>query len=377
MVSESGKDIVNEDDYNFVAFDAVVLPAVRSAKPSLREGLDRDTKVLSLKESLLKEVSAATTQSELNLIKSVVEATNLPDTDSILESVSNKSQELSKGTTSSSGNLLEDLEKANDTINNLKKENRLLKSELTTSKSRISKHIASRQRLVKESKSLQAEYDELIGKYNDLSYKSSDMSRSISLLEESLNDSRETIEGLNNKVRATGSDNKKYELRISNLEESLRKSQELSKVKSSEVSKLESKLEELKHKSLKSLNESKSHQDNLVSKLTKLEESVKKSNDKYYKLIREYATDKCISSGLNLKLVLESITPDSTKSEVDNLIKNYQDQRDRYRSLPFSKDVLLSSLDRGTIKFNDNVPQVESEEDRRTDSFMDNFFNKH
>lgn len=383
VVTESKGDVVDEDGYNFVGFDAVVLPAVKAAKPTLREGLDREGKVLTLKESLTKEVESATSLAELNLIKSVVEATNLPDAGSLLESVNIKSQELTEGTTGSSDNLLEDLEKATTQISTLTKENSSLKEELATCKSRISKQITSRQKLIKESRSQKEKLGALESKYNCLVFEASSSTSEVESLKEELKKSKEKIQELRQEIRTTGSDVKMFESRISNLEESLRKSQEVCQKKSSEIDSLkqdlsnsQKKVESLQSASEKKLNESKSRDNKLRESLEKAKASLKESRDQYASFLKSYVEEKCKVSGIDSSLVLESVKSNASIKEVNSLIESYQDRADRYNSLPFKSDKLLSSLDKGSVRFSRNQFKSEDPEVTQTRSFMNEFFNK-
>ena len=352
VVTESNQDVVDEDGYNFVGFDAVVLPAVKAAKPTLREGLDREGKALTLKESLTKEVETATTLAELNLIKSVVEATNLPDTDSLLESVNIKTQELTKGTTGSSDNLLEDLEKANLLIDELKNDSRKLKEELTTCKSRLNQQMRSRQRVMSESVS-KKKFSKLQEQYNCSVFNLTKSSKEIESLKESLEKSRETVQGLRLEMRTTRSNADKLESRISSLEESLSRSQQVCKAKTEELNKLKS-------ESKKSLSESMSNDSKLRESLSKTKKSLSETKKQYADLLNDYVSVKCKSCGVSVSDI--SLNESMTKEDIDKLVEATADRNDRLRSLPFRSDPLLESASKGTIKFNDAPSDTESDQ---------------
>lgn len=363
-VSQEDGSVVNEvdaDNFEFVAFDAVVLPAVKAAKPALQESLSRE-KVTSLKESLINEVSSATTLAELSLIKKVVEATDMPDADSLLESVNNKSKELSSGSTGSSA-LMEDLEKSTSEVSRLNEEVNNLKGEITTCKSRYSKQIKLRQKLIDESVDQKKNLEDLKKKYSALVFESTSSSSQIENLKEELSKSRSVIQGLKNDIRSTGSKVSDYESRVSSLEESLTKSQSSCRDHLSKIKKLTSQLEGLKSESSKKLTES-------VSKVNKLKENlslVKSSLDEFR---TSYVVESCKSLGVDHTKILESVKKDSTKSDIDKMIQEEVEKSTRYKSLPFTQDNLIDLLESSTVKF--NGAQVKSnDESARTYQFME------
>lgn len=360
---------VDEDNYEFVAFDAVVLPAVKAAKPSLQESLNHT----SLKESLQKEVDSATTVSELEVIKDVVEATNLPDADSLLESVKNKSQELSNGTTSSSA-LIEDLEKSNDTIQKLKEEIERLKLDVTTSKSKYKKQVQSRQKLVRESKRLREELTSLQERYNSLSFKSASklkkMESSFRESERLLKSSERRCQSLNERIREYEDSMSQYENEISNLEESLSQSQKFSKGKIREVESLRSEIESLKSQSSKKLTESKSRRDKLQEDYRKSQDQVNDLKSTVMRIRDAYIIEKCKHYRVDPKIIFEQAKSLKTLKEVDKLIESHIDRRSRHESLSFTDDHLIDMLQESTIRFSDG--QVETDKElNQTIKFMD------
>ena len=367
VVTTEGIDNVDEDSYNFMGFDAVVLPAVKAAKPGLRESLDR-AESKTLRESLAQQVNEATTMAELDLIKRVVEAMDLPDSDSLTESVNNKAQELTEGTTGSS-NLLEDLEKANGQISELTTTVSKLKEELTTCKSRIGKLMRSRQKLVSELTIQKKRVEEISSEYSCSVIESSDRSRKVEALQASLRDATETIEGLRQQIRTTDSDSVKTESRIRGLEESLRKAQELAQEKINEVKVLTTKIEGLKASSRKKLSESSSRDSQLRESLSKVKTSLQESQKLHNAFVKSYIEDRCKSFGLDPVIVLESVKSGMDKKSIDLLVESLLERSDRYKSLTFRQDPLLNSLDKGSVSFSGRQLRV-SEEDQQTADFM-------
>lgn len=345
-VTQDDGSVVNEvdaDNFEFVAFDAVVLPAVKAAKPALQESLNRE-KVTTLKESLINEVSSATTLAELSLIKKIVEATDMPDADSLLESVDNKSNELTKGSTGSES-LMEDLEKANDEIQKLNEEVEKLKGEVTTCKSRYKKQLVLRQKTVEELSAKKKSLKDLTAEHNSSVFKSTSLSNEVDDLSKRLSESKKTIQGLKSEIRTTGSTVADYKSRISSLEESLSISQDSNRESLNKIKVLQGKIKSLTESSTSKLNES-------VSKSKKLQE-------KYNSVCRELSETKtsyieatCRQLGIDPKKIQESVKSNTPLKEIDRLIKESYEKSERYKSLPFTQDSLIGLLDRGTVKFN-------------------------
>ena len=365
---EEGVDVVDEDSYNFIAFDAVVLPAVKDAKPTLRESLDRE-KSETLRESLTKEVNSATTISELNLIKKVVEATDLPDSDSLLESVNNKSQELTEGTTGSSSNLLEDLEKANGQINSLEREVASLREELTTRKSQIARMLRSRQKLVKESKSIRRELESANSERSCAVMESSSTSRRVESLVSQVSSSKRIIESLRNKVKSLRKENFDLTSKVESLESSLVEAQKDSRAKATQLESASRKIKDLDKSSKTRIDESVQKVSKVQKSVSRLKENLSESQKAHQSFVSSYVEGQCKVRGVSSEAVIRCLKEGMSKSDIDELIESFVQKDDRYRSLTFANDRLLSSLGRGSVSFSGKAP-AESEESAQTSDFM-------
>lgn len=368
VLDEGGREVnaVDEDNYEFVAFDAVVLPAVKAAKPALQESLNH----MSLSESLKKEVETATTTSELDLIKNVVESINLPESDSLLESVNNKSQELKKGTTSSS-TLIEDLEQANGTIQELNEEISKLKGQLITYKSKYTKQISSRQKLVKESSSQKREFSDLNKEYNSLVFESNDLSQKFRNSELALSESKVEVRKLKESVSNLKDRIGSYQSQVVELEKSLNQSQDFSKSKIKEICTLKSQLESLQKKSDNQLNESLSKSGKLEESYRKVKFQLSESRKSLVNMRDSYINEKCKRLRLDSKEIYKSINSDLTDlKEVDKILESYAEKVQRYNSLPIVDDDLIDILQEGTVRFSSGQLR-EDKELEQTVKFMD------
>lgn len=355
--NSDGVSVVQEDGYNFIAFDAVVLPAVKAAKPSLHESVDREGKIKTLRESLLDQIQNSTTVGELNLIKNVIETTNLPDSDSLLESVNNKSQEI-EGTTGSS-NLLEDLEKASGQISNLTSEINKLKEELTTCKSRNSKLMKSKIKVVDDLRQASRKLKDLNQKYSCSVFDLSESAKRSEGLESQVKDCELKIAKLE-------SNKKSLEGQVSKLEESLNSSQDMLRKKSEEASKLKVQVESLRKTSSQKLTESNSRTDKVSQDLKESKSLTEKARRGLKSFTESYVKDYCNSHGLSYDSVKNFLKEGMTKSEVDTLLESKLNESDRYKKLPFRRDPLIDSA---TIQFDSKSMPVD-EDQIRTSDFM-------
>lgn len=356
-----GQNNIDEDTYYFVAFDAVVLPAVKSAKPALAESLQKRQ---SLKESLEEQIKSATTLAEVNTIKKVVEAVEMPELDSIIESINIKSKEL-EGSTDSS-NLIEDISNLARQIDELKQENTKLKESVVTYKDRLTKSVESCKRksvlidehlakseelkqslkdqekdtldLLKESSeeasrikiyyenrlnSLSEDLNKLKAMITHKDSRISDLENQLSVLKEELinvaksaemfqEDSKNkdvkvsNLKDLNKKLRDTVSELREQleQSKVSNTNLSEKYESEIQNIKSLNESKISSLSNESNKKLLEFSTKSKSLEDEVSSVNTKLTESNKKLKESYEK-IKSYS-EKLEESDKKIKSCNES-----------------------------------------------------------------------
>ena len=369
-----GRNVVAEDgSYYFVAFDAVAMPAVQSAKPSLQESLQETTqKRLTLKESLVNEITNATTKNELELIKKVLEATELPDVDSLLESINNKSKEL-EGSNNSSA-LIEDLERSTALSNTLTEENKELKQEVADCKSRIKRFVESHLKQSSENSKLQEELDKLTGDYNDIVFKLNQSNKRLESMKSRLNETSGKVKELEESLKDVNSKNSEYESKIASLEESLERSQKVCRDRSSRIKDLTEELRKTKSDFEDELRESRSRESEVRSRIKETKSSLKESQSSNKKLLTTYASQRAKDLGIDPKDLLESLKPGMTTVDIDKLLQEEVDRKDRYQQMPMTRDPLVESLaksGRTTVSVNTMKP---NEEEVQTRSFMESFY---
>lgn len=375
-LDESGDkaNCVDPSSYTFVGFDAVVLPAVKKAKPALQESFKRG----SFKESIERQVNLAKTREELNVIQGIVEAAELPGVDSILESIENKSKEF-EGLTEST-NLLEDLEKANGQIKDLQEENKELKESLTTCRARVSTLLKSRNE-IKEAQCKQEVQNENLRERCKKSTASTTKLRSkLDTISESLETSEKTVRDLNRKIRHSAVDNNKLSKQVENLEESLRESQEFTREQTEKANLYKEQVKALKEDNKNVLQknadevkclESKHSEElqRVLKENAKLQKQLREATAEKEKFIREYAVTKAQACGLEAKTVLESINSQTSVEDVNTLVESIRDRIDRYHAVPLTNFGLPQGA---TMKVNSNSKKdALTEELTRSKDFME------
>lgn len=274
-----GQNNIDEDTYYFVAFDAVVLPAVKSAKPALAESLQKRQ---SLKESLEEQIKSATTLAEVNTIKKVVEAVEMPELDSMIESINIKSKEL-EGSTDSS-NLIEDISNLAHQIDELKQENTKLKESVVTYKDRLTKSVESCKRKA-------VLIDEHLAKSEELKQSLKDQEKdTLDLLKESSEEA--------SRIKIY------YENRLNSLSEDLDKSKAMIAHKDSRISDLENQLSVLKEELINVAKSAEMFQEdskNKDAKVSNLKDLNKKLRDTVSELREQLEQSKVSNTNLSEK----------------------------------------------------------------------------
>ena len=82
ITTTSAGETVDEDTYDFACFDVVTTPAVEKARQNVVESVGKTKRFV---ESIKTQIKEAETIGDLNAIKKVVQSTQTPELDSILE----------------------------------------------------------------------------------------------------------------------------------------------------------------------------------------------------------------------------------------------------------------------------------------------------
>ena len=395
VVEEGGQNNIDEDTYYFVAFDAVALPAVQKAKPSLQESIKRET----LKESIRHQVESISNKSVLDTVKKVIETTKLPEMDSLMESINNKANEL-EGITGSS-NLIDDLANLTRKYEELKQDNIKLKESVITYKDRLRKAVKSckdsNESSARETKtfdeSLQQkdlEISKFRAKLREANSRYIEMKEQNTALEERYNRQLERVKSSND--RRLSDMRQSYEEKIASLEESYSSKIEMYKTRIADtntslnesisgkeeqidalnetINGLKEQIKELESARYTQETEQTSLNENLNNQLKTANSKVADSNTKlqklsksYNDLLESYVALKSQVSGVSRDIIKESTKPNSTAKEVDSLVESIVDKSDRYRSMSSLSDPLFSTTDKKTLlkqKGNDGNDELRS-----------------
>lgn len=101
ITNTSEGEVVDADTYDFACFDVVTTPAVEKARQNVVESV---TKKKNFIDSIKEQIEEAETIGDLNAIRKVVEATQVSNMDSLLESIKDKCNLIKEGKTITSEN---------------------------------------------------------------------------------------------------------------------------------------------------------------------------------------------------------------------------------------------------------------------------------
>lgn len=385
---------VDEDSYDFACFDVVSTPAVEKARQTVAESI----KKTNFKESVERQIKDAETVADLNIIRSVVRASDIKksDMDTIIESIEDKCNTLQNAgnTISAEKNTSEPLNESAKTISD--KDRRLhscingLRKQLSAYKHREKRYVESmsnKDAMIEQLKSdLSAEKKRLSGiradskrqltsvteSYDDRLAKSKNTERRLS---ERVDKALSEKHDLENQLRSMEDS---YKARITSLNERLRSKEDQIGTLQDElsVSQENLKLLESENRSLKSSHSSEIRQiDNEVDEysnlLTEAQEKIASGNNTISELketVKSYQgklkkKDETLSavqsnlkqfqemytktaadiSGIDPDSIYHSITDDTTPKQIDSLVEQYRRRIDRYNKLGISNTGLLES----------------------------------
>lgn len=456
ITTTSAGETVDEDTYDFACFDVVTTPAVEKARQNVVESVGKTKRFV---ESIKTQIKEAETIGDLNAIKKVVQSTQTPELDSILESIQNKCNSIKEGKTITSGTDVElqtneepvvtdseTLINTEDTIsaktirehkellkcvNNMRKEikaykfreSRLLQviqnkdeqiNSLQSTRAKLTKanHINSllkrenKELITNNRKSVSKLTESISTKENKLNVLQNSIStqkKSIVSLKEELVDSRQQLESLQSQVRMCNkeTDSLKESIRnkdknISNLKKTLNGYEKQVSEQKDTIQNLESTVCELQEnlQTLQSdmnlseqefrknsgqmeleINSYTSLMDQLHGKVQTLQNQLTESTTQKDKLANQvshlvetlhkyqqyYVNTKSKQLGVDPNMVKKFVNTGTSVTQVDKLVEDLRDTKDRYAKLPFSE-----SLPKGVVVESSSIQKVDPEEERLT-----------
>ena len=422
-------EIVDEDSYDFACFDVVSTPAVAKARQTVAESINRQ----NFKESVSRQIQGAESIADLNIIRSVVRASDLKDSDMdpIIESIEDKCKSLQEAEETilaekedDNTNLNEDMDqKPAKTIRDNKDLYRCIKGlreQVSAYRHRESRYVDVIRDKQNKIDSLSESVDSMRKELkNRQSLQESARRRHATKLENVVNEYDEKIAGLNESLQEASKDAKRFRLendktlrKLNSLrsryeeesQESSRTIQELQEQlenKTSEVERLEEQarilsqehrteirnidgevdeystlLEEAQQK-IESGNQTISDLKETLSKTQSTLKQQKQRCSEAYDTLRKYQesyTDKISKvAGIDPKSIYHSINESTTPQQIDEIVKSYRDKLDRYSKLGIS-DVGIS--EEGMVVEGTTISKnAEDIEDERRLSFLMNVAN--
>lgn len=381
-VVRDGETIIDPETYCFYGFDAVVMPAVKNARPTVTE-----SKVKPLIESFNNEIETANTVAELESIKRTIE--KLPELESIKGSIDIKLESLNNVGDNISQKLESDLGKISEENVRLVEEIETLKSKLSANNIRIDRLKKINQEYKTNNKSLRKSLGEKLVYNAELE----------TTVFDNANETNYQSEKLNNAIRIAESRNdrlKEMKLQSENLKSMVDESNEMANGYKKELSEskrniisltkditelqsnvrmLENNIYKLENdnKSLlvtnNKLNEQlkqKSNTQVITEKKSKqvvssYEEVIAEKNSTIIETLEKYLQTRCSQQGLKIETVKRLLPKDYSIEDIDNVVNELSDRKRRYDSLPFT-------ITQQNVRIVENANL--SEEDKQTMTFL-------
>lgn len=370
-VVKDGETIIDPDTYIFYGFDAVVMPAVAKARPAVVESANRN-----LIESFSREIENASCEAELQSIKRIAESVNLPDLDSIKESVDKKLSNINSG---------EDISnKLSADLGTLAKENEELKAKIARLESKSS---ADNIRM----KKMKAQLKESLANSRSMSKMLQESKVRVVKLEDSIIEGTEQLTESSETLRAT---KERYMLKLKSLTSSNRSlrselSDVNSKLESSQRDLSESTeryrtiISDLKKKHNRDLSDARKSESVLSKKVSSLTEQLSKQESSRQlneqkvqsteRVLRErlknatknasiaidkYLEVKCAQSGIGIQTVKNNLPEKYSTADIDKVVSELSDRKMRLGKVPVA-------IQPRTVRITESFGSM-SEEDRQT-----------
>lgn len=331
-----GTEEVDEDTYDFKAFDLVLLPAVKSARLNLvTEGLDNNK--FNYKKALLESLENANETDRL-LMKETLDSLNINLNENLHDEnhvdINEDSNNLAVDDTKA---ILEELHKA-------LKENKELALTITSLQEKLSVSYAKEMKLQEEMDNYSKSIRKLsldARQVNSLKAKISSLNEELSNVNNQLTTQKNSSNTIVNKYNQLVKNNKSLTEQYSNKE--------------SEVNNLDSKIKLLENrhaKQVKILNGQLTESKTLLEEKTnEYSQKLSKSNklvEKYKKIankaVDRYIDSKALMLGISSQEIKNKLSESYTFDEIDSICDNLREYKVNISKLPF-----------GSMKLNENI----------------------
>lgn len=363
-IQRNGETIIDPDTYSYYGHDMVVQPAVKAARPDVVESKAR----AKVTDVFKKEIENATTQSELVGLKRLAESVNMPNLDSIKESIDNKlsngslnGNNISESLEDDLGRLAEENEHLKTQVENLKKANNIgakrskqltetFECEAKTARRTLRKLEVQTERLERTNQDLN---DELNQKEVQLERLERVNRRKTESLQQQLEDALKKISSLERKVDSLNesyntvvNENDDLKDEIARLNESCDRSNsrvlELENEISNKSSELNSLYEEndLLSGEFEKVNSKQALTENKVQDVSN---ELNESKKQYSEILTKYLDAKCLSEGIDKTRALSMLNSNSTTKDIDMVVEKLADEKKRLNKLPIALNGTISA----------------------------------
>lgn len=402
----NGEETVEPDTYELECWDAVLLPAVKSARPAyVTESLDTSKK--TLKTALL-EALEKSTEDEQRVMKTTLDELAIDysteeDVTETSESVDNIDVVTESEAAEDTGvDVIKELQEALQGQSILKGQVKSLQQQLSVCYTKESRYSDRLSKLATKIKAQETDYTKLS---EELATISSDnttlrtnveqLNGQVSLLTESLSSKEKQIEELTAKLNARTLKCESLELKLNKESSHKTKLDESLSSKSAEVKKLTEAYSQLKQSSEKELKSARAQTISLQENNTKLVEELQEAKKdsqitksqlnakleqakklvEKYKSVAKIAVDKYISSqatriGVSSQDITSRLNESYSFKEIDKVVEDLQQYKINLNSLPFTtlsqkkpvkmkiteaKEPLLELKDNPSYKLDDDI----------------------
>lgn len=326
-ITRNGEVIIDPNSYVFYGFDAVVMPAVVSARPTMTEAKETSNPgVKALSESFNREIEAASTKTELESMMRLAEKINLPDSDSIKESINTKLESMSNGENISS--------KLESDLGNLAQENEDLKTKVAELESIISAkniRIDESRKVIHRMRDNSRDLSKVI---RESKRREASLTRTISEKDEIISQKESSISRMSESVGRHVARVKKLTEKVNDDNYNADRMQRVISKKNEEIESLHKTCESLNKKIAQNDASSKKVIESKDSELGRMRSKVVEANKLVSATINKYLKMRCASSNLDLNSVMESLPKNYSVEDIDKKITELSDRRDRLNKVP-------------------------------------------
>jgi chromosome segregation ATPase len=319
ITNTSDGEVVDEDTYDFACFDVVTTPAVEKARQNVVESVK---KTRTFVESIRKQIKEAETVGDLNAIKRVVETTQMPEMESLIESIENRCESIKDGKTITSERVEDSQIQVTESI----------KTEQTTNTNELSA------KTIREAKEMYSCVNSLRKQLNAYKFREKKLLSVINSKNEELSTMKENVQDYSSKCNSQKYANSRLMSKNKQLVTELYNSK---KDTANKVNTLEQSIK-LKNKELSKLNSSIDKQDMITEKL---ESKLNNSVNKVSKLQNTLKQTTSINEDLQNQISNKNLEIEQLEQSLNSSVLKEDSYRQRINELQKKNKMLTQQLE--------------------------------